>query len=474
MVKKILDYNFNLSLPDAENFKKLYTKVRRDSNFGAVFQKGPQEFIAIRDHFGIVPLYYRKCSVAGTKWSFNYTDLLEASDCIDESILKKYLGLPTTRLFDLVPDIKIVPPGSVIRVADNHVTLLYTYRVTSQKRLTHSSKKAYLQKLEQSLETALDRIILEKEVGLYLSGGMDSGLLGCLLQRRGIIVNAYTALPWGKEGTEYNFAKINATKIGTQNHSVVDVSSGNILSYLSSIIQNYGTPHGSSTAINVSAIWEETDIRNEKQVFFAQGLDTFTGSVSGQSNVFFFSKLPFLLRKKISSKFLHKNPIVNFLRLTSGGVVDSHKNLTLIPANESTLNKLSLAGIYVGYTPTDCESLNGPSIKSGQLISNPYYDVDLIEFYLSVPLRYKIGIKFGSKTILSIEKKMFREIALKYLPKELVIRKKGFTLAQKRSAETRSIFAKLNLKHNLAETSDSSKSICLEVIDNLKMYIAKI
>ena len=91
-MKKILAYNFPDNFTDIKDYEALY-KTKRNSSFACVFVKDDGTFVALRDHLGVVPLYYRQTS-AGTLWSMNYQDLIRPSDKLVPEEINNYLRLP--------------------------------------------------------------------------------------------------------------------------------------------------------------------------------------------------------------------------------------------------------------------------------------------------------------------------------------------------------------------------------------------
>ena len=97
--------------------------------------------------------------------------------------------------------------------------------------------------------------------------------------------------------------------------------------------------------------------------------------------------------------------------------------------------------------------------------------MDVIEFYLGVPAIYKIALNRNQKTIISIEKKLFRSVACDSLPKDLVYRKKGFTLPQNRSNDAHEYFAQLDNSYDGISSGSHYEKISLHL---LKKYLESV
>ncbi len=462
-MKKVVAYNFTDIITEQNDWENLYRSKRRDANFAAVFEVTAGSYIALRDHLGTVPLYYR-IKDTEVMWSCNYSELVCADDHVPTANIQTYLGIPSSKVSVLIPDIKIVPPGSVIKVTDGIVSVLYTYQIKIES-LTLPSRDLY-QQFKTLMDQAVERTIKTDTVGLYLSGGMDSGLLGMILKEKGIGIRSYTALPWGVSGTEYTYAKINNEKIESLEHHMVDVDPQKYGTYFSKLPSLYKTPHGTATAINIAALWNSTNINQEKQVFYAQNTDTLTSSVPSQVHSIMMNLIPYPLREKLVKSMKYRDVVTNYLSHATRELYTAHEFQTLIPDHLGVINKIALAGMYIIHTQSDSEAINGPSIAANQATANPYYDMDLIEFYLSIPSLYKIQFNFKQKTLLSIEKKLFRKYACEKLPYELVHRKKGFVLPKQRNNAAKNFFNSLPTDIPTVTPRDHYEKISLIILSN--------
>ncbi|MHA1251673.1 MAG: asparagine synthase-related protein [Candidatus Helarchaeota archaeon] len=440
-MKEILNYNFNSADIIDENFKDLFEKIRRDSIFAYVYEKNGKIY-AIRDHLGIIPLYY-SIKNGDFRFSLNITGLIDNKSKINPFGLKAYLALGTTKIYPLVSNVHIVPPGSVIEInkRTTKCRIIYQYKIKPNKmNISLGNFKKIINKTEQLFIKALKRTLREDRVGLYLSGGIDSGLIGYYLNKLGIRVNAYTSAPWGAISSEIRFAKINAKISEIKNHYIDYLETNKYIESINSIPILYRNPHGTTTSIAIANLWKNSSIGNEKQIFFGQNCDTMTCSVSSQYYSYFCQIVPSFIREKIKMPF--NDIIKNYINFRTSGLINNHfflYNMIDFSNKISKIQLLSIAGMLICHTPGDGEVLSQPAINKNILISNPYYDMDLIEFQLSIPLRYRISFSSESKLFFTLSKKIFQKIALNYFPKNLVKRKKGFTISLNRDALTKQI-----------------------------------
>jgi asparagine synthetase B (glutamine-hydrolysing) len=432
-----LNYNFNPADIADENFAALFEQRRRDSIFAYVYEKRGLVY-ALRDHLGAVPLFYRRLG-DNFQVTTNLSALVRPDDEVDTHGLRLLIGLGSPKLRPPVKGIEIVPPGAAIELnkATGECRLLYQYKLRPQKISPLATMRALVAELDRLFLRAMTRAIRADKVGLYLSGGIDSALIGFYLKQLGVRVNVYTSAPWGKISSEIPIAQANAQRIGVHRHHLDLLETDKYLDALNAIPKVYGLPHGTSTGIGVASLWRHTPINREQQVFFGQNSDTMTCSVSAQYVIYFTSFLPANLRRRLGVE--HNDLLKNYLALTSRKFVDDYPPLNDVcdMASLNRVQRLTVAGMYAAHSPSDGEVLSQPAIYAGIPTANPYYDMDLVEFCLGIPLRHRIALSRETRLPIALEKKVFRARALKYLPREVVYRKKGFTVSMERDETTR-------------------------------------
>ncbi len=440
-MKILLNYNFNPSDIIGNNFAEIFERKRRDSCFIFVYKEN-NNIYAIRDHLGIVPLYFRFKENENLVFSTNLNFLVD-SDCrIDLEGLKYFLAFKTPRIKSLFKGINIVPPGTVMKidVITKVIKIVYQYKINLPKKFSGLSLSEYVDILDELFMQAIKRIYRFDKIGLYLSGGVDSALTGIYLKKMGARINAYTSAPWGRKSSEIPFAKINAEKIGVESHKIVPLESKQYQGIISYIPELYKFPHGTTGSIGVTSLWKNSQIKNEKQIYGAQNCDTVTCSMFSQYIQYFLRFLPKFIRRKLHKNIKYKDILQNYISFSTHGLVHEYEDLRkYLDPQSSTITLLSLAGMYLIHTPSDGEELSGPVISHNILFSDPFYDIDLIEFFLSVPLKFRIAFSKDSKTKIVLDKVIFRKLAERYLPKDLVYRKKGLTVSFDRDEYTQKL-----------------------------------
>ncbi len=422
--KTLFNYNFNPKDIADLNLKALYEERRRDSCFAFAFEKD-NKIYALRDHFGTVPLYF--------SWRENEiffsTTLDPSKSQLTLQGYKAYVAFSTAKILPLFEGIRIVPPGSVVEInkRSKEVKVVYTHRFKKSLNLNFFRMDDLVEILDHLLLQAVKRTIKYDKVGLYLSGGIDSAITGVYLNKCGVEVNAYTCACKGDKSFETQSAPICAERIGVKEHYIDVLNSKKVKESLDKIIDVYKVPHGNPTSIGATSLWLHTPLSKEKQIYGAQGADTITCSVWIQNIAYMFSFIPQFIKRQINYQLSIKRKINyqlsnditdNYIRFYSMGLLNS-KDLpptiiNTIQAIQGKIQRLSVAGMLICHAPGDGEGISAPVINSNILYSNPFYDVDVAEFFLGIPLKYRINLL--CKTFRNIlDKVVIKELAKKYL-----------------------------------------------------------
>lgn len=431
-MKIILNYNFKPSDIEDLDFKSLYETKRRDSIFAFVFQI-KDTIYAIRDHLGIIPLYYRS-DAKKYRFSLGIDDLVKEGDRLDRYGVEAFLTYSTVRNYPLIKGMHIVPPGSVLKIdcKTNQVTLVYNYIIKPKHITLFSSQKQIVDKMEILFIQAIKRQIKEKQIGLYLSGGVDSGLIGQLLTKEGITINAYTSAPWSLESTDVVYAKKNSKKMLIRKHYVDEIKEKDYYRMFHKINKHFPSPHASEAVIGTVHLGEHTPLLQEKQLFMGQNLDTLLCTEFSQYATWILDKVPKLIRNKLSRLSSNYSDIgSNYIMFTSKYILSNPKVIDLIPwfsklnTKFNNIQKLTILGMLLLPTPRDSEVFIGLAINKGILVSDPYYDIDFIEYCMGIPLIHRLQIDKKNAPYITLGKKIWLKLSERYLPYEDIYRKKN-------------------------------------------------
>lgn len=332
----------------------------------------------------------------------------------------------------------------------------------------------YQQKSTDSFETALtktDAILHDAiktrvessdlEVGSFLSGGIDSGLVSAIAKEYNDTLKTFT-VSFAGEYDEAPLAKLVADRYKTSHHEIA-ISYNNLTDDVEKILTNYGEPFFDSSAIPSYYVSREakkhvTVILNgdggdelfggyRRYVPFAK-YDFFRpGFFVKNSAALFQAVLPVPHNKKSKYNYIYR--LADFARKNS---LPAYLSAT-IDSFEGYENKLSYSGSVLQQVQHDFELINQSSLTGLQKIMNLDFDnllagdllvkmdiatmahslegrspllcKELLEYVPSLPDKYKIQ---GGQT-----KYLLRRLAEKYLPAELINQpKRGFEIPLKK------------------------------------------
>jgi asparagine synthase (glutamine-hydrolysing) len=320
-----------------------------------------------------------------------------------------------------------------------------------------------LETTDKLLHAAVKRRVesSDLEVGSFLSGGIDSGLVTAIAREYNPSLKTFT-VSFNGEYDEAPLAKLVADKYGTQHHEI-KISFDNLTNDIEKILQNYGEPFFDSSAIPsyyVSKAAREhlTVILNgdggdelfggyRRYIPFAK-FDFFSANgLTRAAAGLMHAVMPASNNKKSKYNYIYrladlarKKGLDTYLSATIDSFEGYEKHLL---ANADVLKK-----VHADFNRVSRSSLSGlkkimnldfDNILAGDLLvkmdiatmahslegRSPLLSKELLEYIPGLPDSYKIR---GSQT-----KYILRELAKKYLPSELINQpKRGFEIPLKK------------------------------------------
>lgn len=219
----------------------------------AIYDRKKQELFLARDRAGKKPLYYfadgKQVVFASELNALRQQLPLE----IDESNIHQYIHASYFfRAATPYKNVKELPSGSYAYVSllDPKVNVVRWWDIHHY----------YLQKSDDDFETAFEKTEAmihaavkrrvessDLEVGSFLSGGIDSGLVSAIAKQYNSTLKTFTVSFQG-EYDEAPLAKLVAQRYETD-HYEIGISFDNLLSEVEMILANYGEPFFDSSAI---------------------------------------------------------------------------------------------------------------------------------------------------------------------------------------------------------------------------------
>jgi asparagine synthase (glutamine-hydrolysing) len=422
----------------------------------ALYNKENGVLLLARDHFGICPLFY---SCMGTTFLFGseikailrYPGVKRKVDLTGLDQVFSFPGLvsPTT----MFEDIKSVKPGHYLLVRDGKLSIHEYWDLDYPEEHSEVSPypvQYYIDQVEELLLRSVKyRLNADVPVGFYLSGGLDSSLVGAMMKKitpasryesfsisfpdeenRDIDESAYQQLVSAHIGSGHNQIHYDWRQISAGLNKVIYYSE-------CPLKESYNT-----CSLSLSAAARE---KNIKVILSGEGADEFFGGYVGyrfdieRSQQAQAKTLEDMLedqeRKKLwgdSNFFYEKNyyEFAEIKRTLYSESVNSNYNrfncYTHLDINKDRLSnrnymhkrsyldlKLRLSDHLIA---DHCDRTCYANSVEGRY---PFLDIDLVEFVKTIPPEHKLnGL---------IEKYILKKIGSKYLPEIIFNReKKGF------------------------------------------------
>lgn len=424
----------------------------------ALFDRETQDIYLVRDRIGKKPLYY---------WWEN-GNLVFASEMkpimaclgfekkirtevISRYLYHQYINAPDT-IFENVYKLE---PGSILQF---HAGEVKTWKYWDIKEVYHTQKanpvKDYNQAKEE-LKALLNRsvqlrMIADVPLGTFLSGGYDSSLMTAIAQSHSEQPVKTYSIGFNEEKyNEAKFAKEVANYLGT-NHTEVYISEKEMFDLVDSISAYYDEPFADSSQIPSMLVAElaKKDVTvvlsgDGGDEFFcgynaydkvgqAQKLDFLGGLTYGACNLpgikkaKLLDKMPFKVRiiagnrdKETKTQFGASNYLTTAYNMVQGEAIPVLYPIESGYAEKNWQERRMLLDMDT-YLPGDilCK-VDRATMKYSLEARCPILDKDVMEYSYRLPHSFKYGN--------NIKKRILKDIAYDYIPRELLDRPKvGF------------------------------------------------
>ena len=391
-----------------------------------IIDEKEEKLFLIKDSFGKKPLYYKydsdKCflTFCSENRIFDKNSKISSSNFINFLVL--HFKFFNQTIFE---EIKSVPPGSYLEYSDKKIKLVQWYFPKIKKINKDKIKENFFELFENSVRK---RLMADVNIGLFLSGGLDSNLIARILKKvTDQKINTFSAIIEEKELQEKNNTDTEA-QIKKSNYDLGPQFVQNFVyinfeyinkNFVNIISGNDNPALDSSGSIVIYSLAEAAKKNNCKVILSGLGGDECFGGYQWQSrykkNKNFLNKIINFL--SIFSNFFLKsnNKLINyfffpfFLHLTSLGInFFKAQNLNFekrakIEINQTINNIVKLNKKFFRYDFKNfLDFINIYGVLSHQLyyvdmvcmrnsIENrsPFLDKELFEYCLSIPSSYK-------------------------------------------------------------------------------------
>ena len=424
----------------------------------ALFDRETQDVYLVRDRIGKKPLYYRwengNLAFASEMKPIMTCPGFEKkirTEVISRYLYHQYINAPDT-IFENVYKLE---PGSVLQF---HAGQIKTWKYWDVKQVYHEQKanpvKDYNQAKEE-LKALLNRsvqlrMIADVPLGAFLSGGYDSSLMTAIAQSHSEQPVKTYSIGFNEEKyNEAKFAKEVAKYLGT-NHTEVYISEKEMFDLVDSISAYYDEPFADSSQIPSMLVAElaKKDVTvvlsgDGGDEFFcgynaydkvgqAQKLDFLGGLTYGACNLpgikkaKILDKMPFKVRiiagnrdKETKTQFGASNYLTTACNMVQGDAIPILYPIESGYAEKNWQERRMLLDMDT-YLPGDilCK-VDRATMKYSLEARCPILDKDVMEYSYRLPHAFKYGN--------NIKKRILKDIAYDYIPRELLDRPKvGF------------------------------------------------
>lgn len=429
----------------------------------AIWDFEKEELFVARDKIGVKPFYYHK---NGNVFLFSseLRSLVKSGNVtpkVDLTSISEYLmfmAVPSTNT--IISKVEQLPAGHFGILKNGNWQIQEFWSLKNQNINRANNELSYnetVKKTKSLLEASIERrMVADVPVSAFLSGGLDSSAIVALMAKSSSQrIQTFSLAFSDKDLDESEFAEIIAQKFNTDHHSVA-MDAMAILDELPSYFSKMDSP--TVDGLNTYMVSRMVSKNGIKVAMSGLGGDELFGGYSGFNRYRKFLQFKHFFTNPISKEILGEisnliksrtwlkiNELVNgtensdlakfyrsnrsiFLRQELERLLISKPSSRKINSLEFESNQIDNFQYMSQYTIAELSNYtldvllkdtDQMSMAWGLEVREPFFDVPLVEFLLSVP------DKFKSKS--NYSKRLLVDALIDDLPKEILYReKKGF------------------------------------------------
>ena len=411
--------------------EKMLKKIRGMFCF-ALYDLAAEKMIIAKDRLGKKPCFYRFYDGALTFCSelAPLADLSEASKAILPEALSLYLAngyIPSP--FTIYQDIQKLPAAHYLVWEKRKLTVRRYWSLEHNSDETKTVEE-WIEDFEEVFEESVRlRLRSDVDLGLLLSGGLDSNAVLAMVSQLGYNIKTFTVGFDEQEFDESSLASLSASHFGVEHHSLI--GNPDLLDYLPKIISHYGEPFADKSALPSFFLCDQISKHLKVALNGDGGDELFAGypKYRNRSALKILYSLSTNLRNKwsvdnfVGNGFLGTRPIRNFRRkflpeteslftseffsgLSFRGIAKSSLQETakvywpkyvngFWERSNSTVNRM-LSWDYDHYlTDNLLVKMDIASMAYGLEVRSPFLDHELVQKFASMPPELKLNKKMG-------------------------------------------------------------------------------
>lgn len=440
---------------DAEVIVHLYDKMglsfvkRLRGMFAiALYDEERDRLVLTRDQAGKKPLNYHVTGEGNVIFSSELNSLVShpavnktiSAEAVDRFLSFRIIPAPLT----IYQDVFKVTPGTLLIFEGGRKTEQRYWAFDFSERTADWSEDALVKRLDELLVEAVEiRLHSEVPLGALLSGGLDSSLIVAIMSR--ILQKPMHTFSIGfrdKTFNELNYAKMVSDYCGTIHHDYV-IQPDSALEVIDRLLVNFGEPYAFPSAI---ACYHMNRLAREFVTVVLTG-DGSDEIFCGYNRYKIFADFPALPTRpdwlmKVDTTLLEEaggDVATQYQSLLTDGVRDSLKArlyarefIEKIPGafpvnylRERFARNEGLSGRLNRALDVDCNfwlrdaqlvKIDITSMANSVEVRCPILDARVVDFVTGIDARHKL--------VNGSEKHLLKLVAAKYLPEEIVTRKK--------------------------------------------------
>lgn len=416
-----------------------------------IWEPGSQRLFLARDRLGIKPLYLSR-TASRLRFASSLPALLKGGDIdgtLDAEALNHYLSfhavVPAPRT--LVKGIEKLPPASWMMIDAQGNTDQGTWWTLDYG---HGAEEAGLELADWRdllLGSLRDAVAVRqraaREVGVLLSGGVDSSLLVGLLAEAGVEDLLTFSIGFqdagGERGDEFEYSDLIARRYGTRHHQL-RVGEHEIIEQLPAAFRAMSEPMVSHDCIAFYLLSREVS-KHCKVVQSGQGADELFGGyhwyppLADTTDPFATYRAAFFDRSHADYR-----DTVQPAWLTGDVAGDFVREHFARPGAEDPVDKALRLDSTIMLVDDPVKRVDNMTMAWGLEARVPFLDYRVVELSARIPSRFKLGD--GGKQVL-------KEVARQVIPHEVIDRPKGY-------------FPVPGLKHLQGKTRDWVRELLLD------------
>lgn len=425
----------------------------------AIYDKKKQKLILVRDRLGKKPLWY-----SSTQDNFAFCSEIKgllrlgATKSFDTSTISEYLqfgyiNAPRSAFKNVFQ----VKPGSILVVEKNQIRETEFWNPSKVQDISIDFEDAKRETIRLLREAVKSRLISERPLGAFLSGGIDSTIVSAIMKQESQEdVHTYSIGFDDQKFDESKYAQSVANHLETKHHEKIVHPDSELL--ITEIVEMLDQPFADSSIIPTYLLSKFT--RQEVVVALSGdgGDEVFGGYLRYRAGKYLDAVNPILRLNPVSylptgrfnnarlKKFLKHSHHQDLLGRYTGfqSLFQTHdlseylnpevfneQGLTYFMENwdlsttSDRLRKMQEIDLRT-YLPGDLmHKVDMSSMANSLEVRSPFLDFRVVEFGLSLPSKLKV--KFGSN------KFILKEIAADFVPRAIIDRPKmGFGIPRAR------------------------------------------